>query len=324
MADLIFVEQLDEHGRVTARHRLDQFPATIGRDYHNAVILDDDAVSPLHLSISLEGDGTFSLLDCDSENGVYRLDNRGRPRERVRDVTLQTELTLQLGESHLRLRTLATTLPPTRILSRPAIPGQLLNWSGTFALLFVLTLGLAGLVAWYGQFDTQSWAPAVSGLVPLLVGIPAWAAVWAVLGRIFVGRGRFFAHGSLACLGMAALAVESHGAAVLAFAFNTTELASWMHFGLVGLGAGLLVALHLLYASRLRKPALWKAGIAACILAWSGWLLAGYLSANDDNTLDIDTTLLPPTLRLSPAHTLDQFLTNSAALEKDAFVAEEP
>ncbi len=45
MGKIAFVEILDRRGNVRERVRVDSFPATVGRGYGNAVIVDDRLVS---------------------------------------------------------------------------------------------------------------------------------------------------------------------------------------------------------------------------------------------------------------------------------------
>jgi pSer/pThr/pTyr-binding forkhead associated (FHA) protein len=70
MGALAWVEVLDAHGHVRARHRIDAVPAIIGRGYGCDVLLDDPWVSPVHARLYRDLDGSFVLEDAGSENGL--------------------------------------------------------------------------------------------------------------------------------------------------------------------------------------------------------------------------------------------------------------
>ena len=53
MEPLAFVEIVDRHGDVLARHPVYRWPASIGRGYQADVIIDDAFVAPVHAAIEL-------------------------------------------------------------------------------------------------------------------------------------------------------------------------------------------------------------------------------------------------------------------------------
>jgi len=96
-----FVEVLDRRGRVAHRVRLDALPATLGRSYRNAVILDDRYVSPEHARIEVAGDGTLFVEDLASANGLFTEPGG----ERVLRITLAPGSLFRLGHTQLRVAT---------------------------------------------------------------------------------------------------------------------------------------------------------------------------------------------------------------------------
>ncbi|HET7041188.1 MAG TPA: FHA domain-containing protein [Gemmatimonadales bacterium] len=71
MGALAWVEVLDHRGQVRTRHRIDAAPAIIGRGYGSDVLLDDPWLSPVHLRLFRELDGSLAVEDARSENGTW-------------------------------------------------------------------------------------------------------------------------------------------------------------------------------------------------------------------------------------------------------------
>ena len=68
MAKLI-VEVVNRIGHVTERHRFEDFPIKVGRNYQNDLILPDVHISPNHLLIH-ESEQGWTVEDLDSHNGI--------------------------------------------------------------------------------------------------------------------------------------------------------------------------------------------------------------------------------------------------------------
>ena len=67
---MTFLEVLDRRGRLLARHRVDQWPVTVGRAYTSDVIVDDPYVCPAHVRLSRNGDAGLVVEDLGSVNGT--------------------------------------------------------------------------------------------------------------------------------------------------------------------------------------------------------------------------------------------------------------
>ena len=102
MGKIVFVELLDRRGNVRERVRVDSFPATVGRGYANAVIVDDPLVSAEHLRLSLDSEGGVIVEDLNTVNGT-RLSTSRERIERHR-VPAGGEAVLRIGQTVLRLR----------------------------------------------------------------------------------------------------------------------------------------------------------------------------------------------------------------------------
>ncbi|MEO7386962.1 MAG: FHA domain-containing protein, partial [Gammaproteobacteria bacterium] len=112
MDTLVLVDVTDAHGMMLSRQRFVlQFPGApvvIGRDLACDVVLNDPYVAPRHAHLSLAEDGTVRLDDLGTINGLIAGD------ERVRQAVIAglDGAQVQVGHSHLRLRTGADRLAP--------------------------------------------------------------------------------------------------------------------------------------------------------------------------------------------------------------------
>jgi pSer/pThr/pTyr-binding forkhead associated (FHA) protein len=158
MGALAWVELLDRRGHVRARHRIDSLPALIGRSYGCDVLVDDPWVSPIHVRIYRDLDGSFKVEDAGSENGLWLPDEE----RRVTLLPLGRGVTLRAGHTLFRLVPADLTVPPALAMHvaapagggwehyvntvTPGIPGDsgsaFLDASGR-ALGILSTLGIA-------------------------------------------------------------------------------------------------------------------------------------------------------------------------------------
>ena len=70
MDALAYLEVVDRHGDVVARHAIYGSTARIGRGYEADVILDDPYIAPEHVTLEPIGSGRFRLTDLDTQNGI--------------------------------------------------------------------------------------------------------------------------------------------------------------------------------------------------------------------------------------------------------------
>jgi hypothetical protein len=99
-------------------HRLEHFPATVGRALDNDIILSDPAISPHHMQISQTEDGSLMVQNLSQENGTL-LEGHKLEEEAV---ALPVPSHLMLGGRKLNL--LSDEIPVT--------PTNLLKFSGLF------------------------------------------------------------------------------------------------------------------------------------------------------------------------------------------------
>ena len=113
-------------------HKLDNFPATIGRGLHNDVIVTDETVSPSHLRIEQTAQGLM-IRNLSEENGT--LLNTKALDEAV--IDLSQPVLLMMGELKARLLSSDAPIPPTRLKAQYSAWGAFLM-SPFWAVLLIL------------------------------------------------------------------------------------------------------------------------------------------------------------------------------------------
>ncbi len=245
----VILEILGRTGKVKERHRLAELPATVGRGYGNHVVVDDPYVSPLHLRLERGEDGRVAVRDLGSANGTVLLPAAAK----IDRLVLGPETLLRLGHTTLRLRDAAFAVPEAQPLAGGIESFMARLDSGRLlALVLPLTLLAAALDGYFSSFDDAEIMSLVFVLVVVLVGGGVWVSLWALASRGMAGRSYFFAHCTVACLGLLGLSLVDSGTSLFSFAFALEEAVSWGR-ALAAAGClGLLFFCHLGVASLMR------------------------------------------------------------------------
>jgi hypothetical protein len=178
-------------GSVTHR-MIESFPATLGRGYHNDIILSDPHISAQHVRIEYDGQG-WSISDLGTENGLVVNDKvcRNGP------ARLQSGDTVRIGHTEIRAfdpqhpvpkeRRMQKANPFITWLSRPV------NVWASFILALATATGWSYLEIWNNEPGPQL-AEAGGGTLTFIL---IWAALWAVAGRLIRHKSRFRSHVAL-------------------------------------------------------------------------------------------------------------------------------
>lgn len=181
-------------GHITHR-LLERFPATIGRGYHNDVIIGDPAISAHHLRIDFDGN-EFTVHEIGGENGMSVNDKA----HKAAATHLKSGDLLRIGRTEIRVfdpqhpvpaaQRIAKTNPFVVWLSRPVHV-----WL-SFVLAIGAYLGWTYLEVWDPDIDTLM----VRAAIGAALGILLWSVLWGVAGRLVRHKSRFRSHVALASL----------------------------------------------------------------------------------------------------------------------------
>ncbi|MGB7212156.1 MAG: FHA domain-containing protein [Gemmatimonadales bacterium] len=310
MEAVAFVEVLDRRGQVRTRQPIVELPATIGRDYHNAVILDDRWASAVHARIARTAEGQLVIEDAGSENGLFQAGGGGR----VQVVKIDGSAVVRVGRTFLRIADPATPLPPT-LRYGARLPG-FDGWLETPVVAFTaaaLVTAAAAWQAWAGHGDPSDSSSIVGATVISIGALVVWAGTWAFAGRGSAPGGRFLGHLAVASAAALAFIGIITGAEYAAFLWPGARSVGVITFVVAVVLLALLFAGHLLINTRLRRGRLLATSVAIAITAVT--LTALSLSDSSGSDAGFSSTLKPLRASVIPTEDAAHFFDQLPALK---------
>lgn len=305
-----FIEILSRNGDVLHRYRHEQLPIRIGRAYSNDCILDDAHTAECHAVVELDGDGHLVLRDLGSRNGVIHLGKR-QPH-----VLLDGSTVVRLGHTRLRVRNADFPVPAE------VADTTMHAWEGGVPAL----AGMALIALFTGVDVALSDAESFQAIRYLLVmasGLGAgmvWCGVWALANRLFAGHARMGRHLFILGSGLIAIGAWKAISSVLAYAWSAEVFTRYGNLVTLAIGCG-MVFFHLRTILP-RHPRRLASMCGLLMAAGTGLLLMNnyQTSGRLANELYM-SVLLPPALRQSADHSVDDFMQQAARLKPQADAA---
>jgi len=299
-----YVELLARNGDVLQRQCVDALPIRIGRGYANDVILDDDYAAPSHAVVEPGADGRLVLRDLGSRNGIVV---RGR---RVQNVALAGDTVARIGHTALRVRAADWPVAPE------LVDRTFHGWEGVLpgALGLLLAGAVALLARWLADdslFEVARYAEALAaGLAVALL----WGGAWACANRLFARHARLGRHLFVFGCGVTALAAYVLLGSTLAYAFSAEAFTHYASHVAVVLVAG-AVYFHLC-TIRPQNRVRYRWICAGLAVLCSSLILAGNIQRTGRVSDELYmAVLMPPTVRVSPDHGLDEFMRGVEAMK---------
>lgn len=307
-----FVEVLDRRGAVRGRVAVEQLPATIGRAYHNAVIVDDPYVCPVHARVSRDAEGSLVLQDMNSVNGIYLEGGR----DRVARAQLPSGTEIRIGHTHLRF-----VEPGTPV--RPAVVERLRGTRLTAAArsrvvaagTLLIACGIFVASQYLSSYDAVRGIELAGEAVTLAIFLALWAGVWSMVSRVVIHRFHFVPHYTLTLGVLIAVFIYAEASAYLRFLFDSPILIAALIAVAVGL-VGFLLYGHLSFASPLqpRQKLAWSIGIAA--LAFGVGVLFEFSDRQEFDTYTEDPGALKPVAEnLIPTQPVAEYIAGLGELK---------
>ena len=305
-----FIETLARNGEVLQRQQLSHLPIHLGRGYDNDFIVDDAHTALRHAVIDGHGDEHLILRDLGSLNGTI---HAGR---RHSTVILGGDTVVRLGHTRLRVRGADFPLPTE--LADTTMHG----WEGArpAAAGLALIAIFAALTTWLG--DSETFEP-IRYLLALASSLGAgllWGGAWAFGNRLFGAHARLGRHRFILGCGLAAMQAWKMASAVIAYAWSLEWLTRYGSHILLAI-ACVMIFFHL-RTVKPRHPHTFAAACLALLALGSALVLMGNLQRTGRLSDELYMALLmPPAVRLSADHTLDEFMRNAGALKAGADAA---
>lgn len=309
MNSMYFVEIVSRNGEVQARHPFDKLPISIGRGYDNHLILNDPHTAAHHAQIEQDEQGQLIIRDLKTCNGIIY------QRKRVADLPLEGNTIVRLGHTNLRIR--------QRNFAVAAEIADSTNhhWEGwPPAIVGLLLIAIQSMFNhWVGQTSKIEGLEYLTQIITLVSGVALWSGTWALINHLFSGQTRFGRHLFIAACGIFASELWELIANFFAYSFSLeffTRYGEHVNIFIVAL----ILFFHLLTVTPRHKQRLI---VITTLLALGGSGLT--LITNHQRTGRLTTqlymfNLLPPSLRQSRDHSIDEFIeranTMQSALEE--------
>lgn len=309
MADLV-VEIRDNLRRTTNFYQVKTFPLKIGRGYSNDIILTDPHVCSEHLVIN-ETENGWSAEDLDTKNGVHVIDKTGHQKS----LELRSGDEIVIGKTHLKFVEPDHPVAPTRVLKDR---NSLIEITRSVALVWALLCVLVVGVSFENYLDSTKIIhieKLIVNSLPVVGGVMAWSALWALLAYI-VRRRLFF--NFLLGVSIAYYLLDTLLASVLDYvAFNINnilfiEAVSYFTSGL------LLVVLFYVSMSRALIMTGRRRLFLANIFSWTIVAVIGFIVFANKPEFSrnpaYSAELKPPFARMVPVTNLNDFVAKSDSL----------
>lgn len=183
------------HTRIALPHTSES-ALRIGRALDNDVVLDDPHCAPYHAVLRRNEDGSVTLHDLGSINGLRLPVPFGRSQchtviNRVHDQPDTTKI--QIGNNHISIRHTDWSMAPEAPLSNRMV------WPLALLALLAVLLHETWTV-WLNAVHIDSNPPYLAKLSGLAAVLAIWSTGYSLLGRILGGVDRFFSHLLIVCI----------------------------------------------------------------------------------------------------------------------------
>jgi hypothetical protein len=304
MSEAWFIETLARNGEVRRRERCAALPIRLGRAYDNDCILDDAYIAPHHAEVDVDPDGALVMRDLGTCNGIV---HRGRRSSRV---VLDGHTVVRMGHTMVRVRSAQHAVAPelldrTRHGFEGVIPGLI-----GLALIALLAL----FIKWIADASAVQPIPYLQAAAFAIVAALVWCGSWGLVNHQFGGHARMGRH--LFIVGSALLALTAFRVAssVVAYAFSLEWLTRYSSHVFIAIACALLYY-HLVTVNpqRGRRNAIL---CSVLFVLGSGLTLLSNVQRTGRMADELYMPLLlPPSLRASPDHSVDEFMGRARMMQ---------
>ncbi|MDH3326933.1 MAG: FHA domain-containing protein [Gammaproteobacteria bacterium] len=309
MAALI-VEELNRIGHVVNRYKVDHFPASIGRGYGNDIILDDQYISPVHVTITQSEDDVIVLNDS-SLNGIECEGNTTVGS----GVELISGQEFVLGHTRLRFYSPDHKIPETRSTKHSEGLAKKFVQPGMLTLILLIFFVMLFSNVMLSATQELTFKKGLTEFLSPVMFVVVWAAVWAFAGRLIRHQPQFLTHIVVITLFLILSNISDWLAGVSDFNLIPKVAIDIFEMGIVGLMFVWLINNHLRYSTSLLKftRMLGASAFAVCIV---GLYYLNILAVNDRNLFEplYSTTIRAPYAKIRDDSSIEKYLEDTKVI----------
>jgi hypothetical protein len=311
----LILEVASRPGRTPSYRRLEDGELRLGRGLDNDVIVGDPFIGAQQLRLVPEERGVLAYV-LDRTNNAFV---NGRYLE---DAQVRLEVGDELLVGHTRLRLLGEGMPvPAARQMIGSRWSRLGHWRAVLAgLMWCLLCAYALFFDYQKSFDAVNWPQLLTSVLLLGLIVLAWAALWAVIGRLWRNQAQLasqlFVSATMTWL-MIQVTVTS---GYVDYASNSPRLASLFDWSMSLLVSVLLLYYNLSLATTLKRPLVWAATPIALLFAAVIGLEAAQRGVEGVQWMPAPS-VKPPFARLQTPRDLDQQLESLELLFAEARLA---
>ncbi len=189
---MILVKIFTPGNAVPEIHRIEQYPAGLGRAFDNAIILTDASVSAHHAILERTPEGRLHLRDLHSTNGILE---GGR---KVEVVDLDQKRSIRIGHVWIEIQNATEELEDTIPIDFNQFDlHEAKPWSHRKGLTFAITLAVTSLlIRWFeARMMFVSWTTysVLTQALSFLVAAVGIAGALSLFSKVHLRRYQFYA-----------------------------------------------------------------------------------------------------------------------------------
>ncbi len=309
-----FIEIVDRRGVVSERVSLTKDSIIIGRSYECEVIVDDPYVCPQHIKVSLLDNNELLIEDMGSLNGLA-IERHGK---KVKKLQLSAGESFYIGWMKIKFLSRSNQVVPARPdSSRHAVWGAF-QQPAYVSIIITLPFLLLIFNDWLekvSEFEFYSVLIAPASVYMVLI---LWAAVWAIVGKLFVHRAMFFTHLAIVAAVAGVSTVVDGFTSYSAFVFEIDSLKIYIDYVTSFIVITAMLYAHLHFSSRV-KPR--KQFFSAIIVSAVVLLVSAYVIIENDKTFSSSprytATIKPPVFVMGSVQSTEKFYSDIGEIEQE-------
>lgn len=308
----IIIEILDRFGKVKERHKIEQFPVTIGRSYKNNIILDDNYVSPEHVELLLDGDGHIMATDLKSENGLFTL----HPLVRHDILTVEENQRIRIGHTDIRIRSEEYPVKETFVdHTRPSELHLLMTNALVLPFVWLATAVILLSNQYFSTTHEVHFNQLLGAVLPVFIIIAVWTGIWSVVSKIITHKFYFAYHGIFVGLLLSGFYFIELAFEYLEFIFPINGLADLLMIFSDLAFTYLLFYVHLRQSTQFtRKKLRLSSAITASIIVGVAYLIVYVNQPTFQAQPEYSSLMKPPQFVMKKPTTIEQFFDNTNSL----------